>query len=107
MSRTPKNLRPGEGHGGRGRVVGDPPPVEVYPIERGGRAVPDRSREPRIGAACYDTDTVAPAARVDPSTNAGPEIGPVENAKTRQEFGEARRESRGVRTRPLRSGQHA
>jgi hypothetical protein len=82
-------------------------PVERYPLRRGGKAVPDRSREPVIGVACHDTDFVGPAPRVDPNTNAGPEIGPTENAKTRQEHGDAVRESRGVRTRPVRPGQHA
>jgi hypothetical protein len=106
MAREPKNLRPGEGYGGRNRVLGDEPPVEVYPLRRGGRAVPDRSRAPDIGAACHDTDFVGPAARVDPNTNAGPEIGSTENAKTRQEHGDAVREARGVRTRPVRPGQH-
>jgi hypothetical protein len=81
-------------------------PVAPYPARRGGVAVPDRTREPDIGAACHDTRQVSPAPRVDPTTNAGPEVGPVEDAKTRQEHGDAVRESRGVRTRPVRPGQH-
>jgi hypothetical protein len=107
MARTPRPIQPNRGYAGTGRVLGDPPPVEAYPVKRGGRAVPDRSRAPDIGAACHDTDFVGPAPRVDPNTNAGPEIGPTENAKTRQEHGDAVRESRGVRTRPVRPGQHA
>jgi hypothetical protein len=82
-------------------------PVEPYPLKRGGRAVPDRSRAPVIGPACVDTDRVSPPAHTDPDWNAGPEVGPVENLKTRQEHGDAVRESRGVRTRPVRPGQHA
>jgi hypothetical protein len=81
-------------------------PVAAYPIRRGGRAVPDRSSAPDIGAACSDTHFAGPAPRVDPNTNAGPEIGSTENAKTRQEHGDAVREARGVRTRPVRPGQH-
>jgi hypothetical protein len=66
MSRTPKNVQPNRGYAGTGRVIGDEPPVEVYPLERGGKATPDRSRPPRIGAACYDTDRVpAPPAFTD------------------------------------------
>ena len=83
-------------------------PVDVYPLKQCGRAAPDRSRQPVIGPACHDTDYVEPAALVDPNTNAGPEIGPVENLKTRQEHGHAVTESRhGQRTMPPRPGQHA
>jgi hypothetical protein len=83
-------------------------PVEPYPLKQGGRAVPDRSREPLIGPACHDTDYVGPAPLVDPTTNAGPEVGPVENLKSRQEHGHAVTEYRhGQRTRPPRPGQWA
>jgi hypothetical protein len=92
--RTPRPHRPAAGDQPASHIIGDPPPGEVYPLQRGGRAaVPDRSREPRIGAACYDTDTVAPAASVNPDTNAGPSVGPTENAGTGQEHGDAVREA--------------
>jgi hypothetical protein len=81
-------------------------PVEPYPLCRGGRAVPDRSREPVIGPACVDTDRLSPQAHIDPDWNAGPEVGPVENTKTRQEHGDMVRERRGVRVRPVRPGKH-
>jgi hypothetical protein len=90
-------------------VIGDPPPVEVYPLERGGRAVPDRSREPRIGAASYDTDRVpAPPAFTD-ELREGVELGSTRGnnepvPKTTQEFGDDCREARSVRTRPVRPG---
>jgi hypothetical protein len=80
-------------------------PTEVYPLKRGGRAVPDRSQPPRIGPACYDTDYVGPPVVVNPETNAGPEVGPVDNTKTRQEHGHAVTETRhGQRTMPPRPG---
>jgi hypothetical protein len=107
MARTPRPVQPNRGYAGAGRVLGDPPPVAAYPLRGGGRAVPDRTRPPDIGAACHDTRKTMPAASVDPDTNAGPSIGPVENAKTRQEHGDMVREGRGVRTRPVRPGQHA
>jgi hypothetical protein len=109
MSRTPKPIGPNSGFAGDGDVLGDPAPVAPYPIKRGGQAAPDRSRAPEIGPHCdtrsvVASDTLSPAPRVNPSTNAGPQLGPVENAKTRQEHGDAVRESRGVRTRPERPG---
>jgi hypothetical protein len=83
-------------------------PVEPYPLRRGGRAVPDRTRPPDIGAACHDTRKVSPAAYVDPEWNAGPEVGPRENLKSRQEHGHDVTETRhGQRTRPPRPGQWA
>jgi hypothetical protein len=91
-------------------VVGDEPPVGLYPPRRGGRAVPDRSREPRIGPACYDTDTVAPPSAFSEELRSGVEIGTRGNTelqKTAQEFGDSLREARGVRTRPERPGRHA
>jgi hypothetical protein len=109
MTRPAQPHRPGHANQPPNRVIGDPPPAEVYEIRRGGRAVPDRTREPRIGPACYDTDTAAPAPRVDPATNAGPEIGTRGNSavqKTSSEYIDAAREARGVRTRPVRPGQH-
>jgi hypothetical protein len=84
VSRTPRPHRPGAGDQPASRVLGDPPPVELYPLRRGGRAVPDRSQPPRIGPACYDTDTVSPAASVDPDTNAGPRSAPAATTKCRR-----------------------
>jgi hypothetical protein len=72
MSRTPKPVRrqiaaEPAGPGARGdaldaddMIAAIEAPVSTYPLRVGGRAVPDRSREPRIGAACADTDVVAP-----------------------------------------------
>jgi hypothetical protein len=89
MSRTPKPVRrqiaaEPAGPGARGdaldaddMIAAIEAPVSTYPLRVGGRAVPDRSREPRIGAACADTDVVAPPTRVSPTTNAGPSVGAV------------------------------
>jgi hypothetical protein len=67
------------------------------------KAVPERSQTER-GAACPETLKRPGGVQIgDPS---GPEIGPTENAKTRQEHGDAVREARGVRTRPARPGRH-
>jgi len=63
-------------------------PSEVYPLHQGGRAAPDRSRDPVIGPACYDTGAQARSGErvvVNAETNAGPEVGPVENLRTRQD----------------------
>ena len=112
MSRNPKNVQPNRGYAGTGRIVGDEPPVEVYPLERGGKATPDRSQPPRIGAACYDTDRVPAPPAFTNELREGVEMGtsrgnnePV--PKTSQEYGDSVRGSRGVRTRPVRPGQHA
>jgi hypothetical protein len=106
MSRSPKPIKPNQGYAGTGRALGDPPAVPPYPLRRGGKATPDRSEFRGIGPACVDTDVTAPAARIDPESNRGPQVGPIENVKTRQEHGDMMRESRGVRTRPVRPGQH-
>jgi hypothetical protein len=83
------------------------PSVEVYPLRSGGRAVPDRTREPDIGAACHETRKVVPAPSFTDENRSGVELGtPSENPKTAQEYGDIVRESRGVRTRPERPGQH-
>jgi hypothetical protein len=63
-------------------------PSEVYPLRQGGRATPDRSRDPLIGPACYETGAQARAGErvvVNPETSAGPALGPVENLRARQE----------------------
>jgi hypothetical protein len=63
-------------------------PSEVYPLRQGGRAVPDRSRDPVIGPACYETGLQSRGGErvvVNPETSAGPAVGPVENLRTRQE----------------------
>jgi hypothetical protein len=111
--RTPRPHRPAAGDQPASHIIGDPPPGEVYPLQRGGRAaVPDRSREPRIGAACYDTDRVpAPPAFTDELRSGVEGIGTRGNdeptPKTAQEFGDAVRKARGVRTRPARPGRWA
>jgi hypothetical protein len=84
-------------------------PVEPYPLRRGGNAVPDRTREPDIGAACHDTRKVAPAAAFTDENRSGIEFGTTRGnyepvPRTTMEFGDARREARGVRTRPVRPG---
>jgi hypothetical protein len=63
-------------------------PSEVYPLRQGGRAAPDRSRDPVIGPACYETGAQSRSGErvvVNAEANAGPEVGPVENLRTRQE----------------------
>jgi hypothetical protein len=111
VSRTPRPHRPGAGDLPSNRVLGDEPPVGLYPLQRGGRAVPDRSREPRIGPACYDTDTTAPAPSFSDELRSGVELGSPHGTnvvqKTSQEYGDSVREARGVRTRPERPGQQA
>lgn len=108
MARTPKNIRPNVGYAGTGRVLGDPPTSEPYPLKRGGRVVPDRSQPPDIGAACHDTRKVVPAPASTDELRSGIEMGtPRENAKTRQEHGHAVTEARhGQATRPPRPGAH-
>lgn len=108
MSRTPSPRRlPGT------HVVGDPQPSEVYPLKRGGRAVPDRSRTPEIGPACKTTGAQTRSDKRFSSSEenrGGVAVGTYGNnevQKTAQEFGDARREARGVRTRPVRPAQHA
>jgi hypothetical protein len=111
MARNPRSIRPNQGYGGAGRVLGDEPPAEVYGLKHGRRAVPDRSREPRIGPACYDTDKTVPGVASTEELRSGVDFGSTRGidtvAKTRQEYGDAARESRGVRIRPVRPGQHA
>ena len=86
-------------------MIGDPPAIEVYPLRRGGRAVPDRSRSPAIGAACADTDRVPPAPAFTDENRNGVEMGTSrgnnEVQKTAMEYGDSVREARGVRTRPV------
>jgi hypothetical protein len=112
MARTPRPHRPALGDGPASHVIDGEPPVEVYPLERGGRAVPDRSRPPRIGAACYHTDRVPAPPTLTDELREGVELRSTRGnnepvPKTTQEFGDDRREARGVRVRPLRPGQHA
>jgi hypothetical protein len=93
VSREPRPKRAGFGPGdvrngeARAMVAAVEAPVEPYPLRSGGTAVPDRSREPDVGAACHDTRKVSPPVKVDPDTNAGPSHGPVEDVRTRQEHG--------------------
>jgi hypothetical protein len=92
------------------RNLGDPPPAEVYPLKRGGRAVPVRTRPPDIGASCHDTRKVSPPFTETEELRSGVEFGSTRGNtgghKTAQEHGDAVRESRGVVTRPVRPGQH-
>jgi len=116
MAREPRPIRPNQGYAGTGRVVGDPSPTEVYPLKRGGRAVPDRSREPVIGPACGDTravvegDVLSPEPRFTEELRSGVELGSsrgnsVAVPKTTQDYSDAVTEARhGQPTRPSRPG---
>jgi hypothetical protein len=108
-SRTPHPNPPGRDPVAS-RNLGDPPATEPYPLKRGGRAVPDRSRPPDIGAACHDTRKVSPPVAETEDLRSGVEFGSTRGntkvQKTAQEHGDAMRESRGVITRPVRPGQH-
>ena len=114
MPRNPKPIGPNGGFAGPGADLGDPPPVEPYEIRRGGRAVPDRTHQPVIGSACGDTihvvegDVRSPEPRFTDELRSGVDVGsPRENAKTRQEHGDAVTEARhGQATRPPRPGAH-
>jgi hypothetical protein len=94
---------------GTGRNLGDPPAIEPYPLKRGGRAVPDRSREPDRGAACHDTRKRVPPPAFTDELRSGVDIGlPVENDKSRQEHSNNTTEARhGQATRLPRPGQWA
>lgn len=85
-------------------------PVEPYPLRRGGKATPDRSQPPDIGAACHDTRKVSPAPASTDELRDGIEgIGTFGNnqvQKTAQEYGDSVREARGIRTRPVRPGRY-
>jgi hypothetical protein len=72
-------------------------PVSPYPARRGGRAIPDRSRAPDIGAACHDTRKDAGRPLVRPEHNAGPSIGPTDSGLPAKQsaYARARREGRG------------
>jgi hypothetical protein len=114
MAREPMPIRPAGGFAGPGADLGDPPPAEVYPLKRGGRAVPDRTREPVIGSACGDTrfvvegDVRSPEPRFTDELRSGVEMGtPRENTKSRQEHGNAVTQARhGQATRPPCPGAH-
>jgi hypothetical protein len=84
-------------------------PTESYPLRRGGRAVPDRTRPPDIGAACHDTRKVVRAPSFTDENRSGVEMGTTrgnnEVQKTAVEYGDSVREARGVRTGPVRPGQ--
>jgi hypothetical protein len=108
MSRTPRPHRPAVGDQPSSLIIGDPPPVAPYPLQRGGRAVPDRTRTPDIGAACHDTRRVVPAPTSTDELREG-ELGTTTGnsepmPKTSQEYGDSVRETRGVRIRPERPG---
>jgi hypothetical protein len=109
VSRTPTPRRPGATNHPN-RVIGDEALVELYPLKRGGRAVPDRSQPPRIGVACADADHLAPPPAFSDELRSGVELDSPRGTnvvqKTTQEYGDSVRESRGVRTRPERPGQH-
>lgn len=70
--------------------------------------VPGRS-QPHLGPACETTGAQTRSGKrvvVNPETNAGPEIGPAENAKTRHEYVKRFRERRdGTPSYPPRPGQ--
>jgi hypothetical protein len=106
MTRNAKPIRPNQAYGGPGRVLGDEAPTEVYPLRHGGRAVPDRTREPDIGAACHETRKVSPPVSNTEELRSGVPTGsPVENTKTRQDYGNRVTESRhGQQTMPGRPG---
>jgi hypothetical protein len=72
-------------------------PVAPYPRRSGGRAIPNRSRAPDIGAACHDTRKVAGRPLVRPEHNAGPSIGPTDSGLPAKQsaYARARREGRG------------
>jgi hypothetical protein len=88
-------------------VIGDPPAVEVYPLRHGWqgdagshphtqhrRGLP---RHPQGGARARITDELRQGVEMK-STRGNNEPVP----KTTMEFGDGRREARGVRTRPVR-----
>ena len=113
MSREPNERSARPGIAGPGHVLGDEPPVEVYPLQRGGRAVPDRSREPahrrrlrrhtdRVPARPAFTDELRERRRAAEHQR-------QQRARAEDDPGVRRpvREARGVRTRPVRPGQHA
>jgi hypothetical protein len=76
------------------RNLGDPPLAEVYPLRRGGRAVPDRSRAPEIGAACHDTRKVSAPFTETEELRSGVEFGSTRGNTERQKTGPgARRRS--------------
>jgi hypothetical protein len=113
MARKPLPLGPAQAFAESGELR-EPPPVKPYPIKRGSRpAVPDRSREPVIGP-CAETrqlvegETLDPTPRFTPELRGGVEFGSSRGndqvQKTTQEFGDDRRERRGVRVRPVRPG---
>jgi hypothetical protein len=96
VSRNPKPIKPGESFGGASRVLGDEPPVPPYPLRRGGVAIPDRSREPDIGAACHDTRKVSPPVAATEELRSGVELGSPRGTdvvqKTAQDYGDSVRE---------------
>jgi hypothetical protein len=122
--REPRRIEPGKGYRGEGgHYAGftDGPPQENRGLFQGGRAVPSRSEQGRIGPAGGDTrpwlvESEAPPTRegaaphINDELRSGPGVGTRGNSerpKTAQEYGDSVRESRGVRTRPVRPGQHA
>jgi hypothetical protein len=109
-----------QGYFGEGAELSDGPSRDNPPLYRAGQAIPDRSQEPPIGPAGGNTrawlvEGEAPptregmAPRFNDESRSGVEIGTRGNSestqKTTMEFGDARRERRGVRTRPPRPGQ--
>jgi hypothetical protein len=120
VSRQPKRLRPAQGYHGEGAELSDGPTRDNPLLYRAGIAVPDRAQEPPIGPAggnvrAWLVEGEAPPTRegqhprFTDELRSGVEVGTRGNTestqKTCQEFGDARREQRGVRTRPPRPGQ--
>jgi hypothetical protein len=120
MAREPKRIGPAEGYLGEGGYANDGPPSDTPPLYRAGRAVPPRSQPGPIGPAAGGTRAYlvegenppgSLAPRFTNELRSGVEMdssrGTGETQKTAMEFGDRRRERRGVRTRPLRPGQWA
>jgi hypothetical protein len=116
MARIPKPPGPNAGFAGDGDISATRPRRAVP--DRARWPSPDRTREPRIGPACGATrhvvegDTPGTAPDFTDELREGVEYGTSRGTsepmlKTTQEFGDERREARGVRTRPPRPGQHA
>jgi hypothetical protein len=106
-------VKPGQSFGGPNRVLGDEPPAEPYlrDTTTTKSPVPGRSQPARIGAACPEArQTAAPPAFTEELRSGVPVNGNRGNdtpaaTKTFAENVDARREARGIRTRPSRPGQ--
>ncbi len=113
MSRDAKPIKPGESYlEVDGVVLGDGPPAETYPLKQGGRpAVPDRSEFRGAGAACPEARQTSPPLAFTEELRSGAPTGSSRGndtpaaTKTFAENIDAKREARGIRTRPPRPGQ--